>query len=104
MTTQSETLAAAAHPARPENVGGVGQQIRFAIGESSLGSILVAATERGVCAILLGDDPEELLHDLERRFPRAELVGGEVGFEQLVAKVVGLVERPRAGVELPLDV
>jgi AraC family transcriptional regulator, regulatory protein of adaptative response / methylated-DNA-[protein]-cysteine methyltransferase len=84
--------------------GGVDLRIRFAIGECSLGSILVAATERGVCAILLGDDPEELVHDLERRFPRADLIGADAGFEQLVAKVVGLVERPRVAVELPLDV
>jgi AraC family transcriptional regulator of adaptative response/methylated-DNA-[protein]-cysteine methyltransferase len=84
--------------------GGAGQEIRFAVGECSLGSILVAATERGVCAILLGDDPEELVHDLERRFRRAELVGGDAGFEQLVARVVGLVERPHLGHDLPLDI
>ncbi|WP_437305163.1 bifunctional DNA-binding transcriptional regulator/O6-methylguanine-DNA methyltransferase Ada [Sorangium sp. So ce388] len=85
--------------------GGANMDVRFAIGECSLGSILVAATARGVCAILLGDDPEELAHDLERRFPRAHLIGGDAAFEQLVAKVVGLVESPRAAhVELPLDV
>jgi AraC family transcriptional regulator of adaptative response/methylated-DNA-[protein]-cysteine methyltransferase len=84
--------------------GGEGLAIRFAIGECSLGSILVAATERGVCAILLGDDPEQLAHDLERRFPRAQLIGADAGFERLVAEVVGLVEQPRVGLELPLDV
>ncbi|XXS79706.1 bifunctional DNA-binding transcriptional regulator/O6-methylguanine-DNA methyltransferase Ada [Sorangium sp. So ce176] len=84
--------------------GGANMDVLFAIGECSLGSILVAATARGVCAILLGDDPEELAHDLERRFPRARLIGGDAAFEQLVAKVVGLVESPRVGVELPLDV
>jgi AraC family transcriptional regulator of adaptative response/methylated-DNA-[protein]-cysteine methyltransferase len=84
--------------------GGEDMQIRFAIGECSLGSILVAATERGVCAILLGDDPEELAHDLERRFPRSQLIGADAGFERLVAQVVGLVEKPRVGVELPLDI
>ncbi len=84
--------------------GGADTTIRFAIGVCSLGSILVAATERGVCAILLGDDPEALAHDLERRFPRAELVGADAGFESLVAKVVGLVEAPRVGIELPLDI
>jgi AraC family transcriptional regulator of adaptative response/methylated-DNA-[protein]-cysteine methyltransferase len=84
--------------------GGAELEIRFAIGQCSLGSILVAATERGVCAILLGDDPEELAHDLERRFPRARLVGGDAGFEQLVAQVVGVVEQPGLGLELPLDV
>ncbi|WP_438021599.1 bifunctional DNA-binding transcriptional regulator/O6-methylguanine-DNA methyltransferase Ada [Sorangium sp. So ce315] len=84
--------------------GGANMDVWFAIGECSLGSILVAATARGVCAILLGDDPEELVHDLERRFPRARLLGGDAGFEQLVAQVVGLVESPRVGVALPLDV
>jgi AraC family transcriptional regulator of adaptative response/methylated-DNA-[protein]-cysteine methyltransferase len=83
--------------------GGEGMEIRFAIGECSLGSILVAATPRGVCAILLGDDPEALAHDLERRFPRAQIIGADAGFEALVAKAVGLVERPRTGIELPLD-
>lgn len=83
--------------------GGEGMEIRFAVGECSLGSILVAATGRGVCAILLGDDPQALVHDLERRFAKARLVGADAGFEALVAKVVGLVEDPRTGVELPLD-
>ena len=84
--------------------GGTDLAIRFAIGECSLGAILVAATERGVCAILLGDDPDELAHDLERSFPRARLVGADGEFEQLVATVVGLVEKPRLGAKLPLDI
>jgi AraC family transcriptional regulator of adaptative response/methylated-DNA-[protein]-cysteine methyltransferase len=84
--------------------GGTDLEIRFAIGECSLGAILVAATTRGVCAILLGDDPEALSHDLERRFPRARLVGADPAFEQLVAQVVGLVEQPRLGTKLPLDI
>ena len=84
--------------------GGAGQTIRFAVGECSLGAILVAATARGVCAIALGDDPEALVHDLERRFPNAELVGGDRRFERLVAKVVGMVDAPRPGLRLPLDI
>ncbi len=84
--------------------GGTKTEIRFAIGECSLGSILVAATARGVCAILLGDDPKELLHDLERRFSKARLIGADAGFEKVVAKVIGLLEKPRARVELPLDI
>src|SRR5690606_24460669 len=78
--------------------------IRFAIGACSLGAILVAATARGVCAILLGDDPEALLHDLERRFPRAELLGGDAAFERLVAQAGGVVEDPSRGAALPLDI
>jgi AraC family transcriptional regulator of adaptative response/methylated-DNA-[protein]-cysteine methyltransferase len=84
--------------------GGVDREIRFAIGECSLGSILVAATGVGVCAILLGDEPEELVHDLERRFARARLIGADATFEQLIAKVIGLIEDPQRGVELPLDI
>jgi AraC family transcriptional regulator, regulatory protein of adaptative response / methylated-DNA-[protein]-cysteine methyltransferase len=84
--------------------GGADANIRFAVGECSLGSILVAQSERGVCAILLGDDPEALVRDLECRFPRAELVGGDAAFERVVAQVVGFVEAPALGLDLPLDV
>jgi len=84
--------------------GGANTEIRFAIGECSLGPILVAASERGVCAILMGDDPDELARDLQDRFPRANLIGGDAEFEQLVSKVVGFVEAPGLGLDLPLDV
>ena len=84
--------------------GGANTEIRFAIGECSLGSILVAQSERGVCAILLGDDPNKLARDLQDRFPRANVIGGDTAFEQLVAKVVGFLEAPRLGLDLPLDV
>ncbi len=84
--------------------GGANTEIRFAIGECSLGSILVAASDRGVCAILIGDDPDELARDLQDRFPRAQLIGGDAEFEKLVARVVGFVEAPALGLDLPLDV
>lgn len=84
--------------------GGARTEIRFAVGECSLGSILVAQSERGVCAILLGDDPDELARDLQDRFPRANLIGGDAKFEQVVAKVVGFVEAPALGLDLPLDI
>ena len=84
--------------------GGANTEIRFAIGQCSLGSILVAQSERGVCAILLGDDPDELARDLQDRFPRANLIGGDGEFEQLVSKVVSFVEVPALGLDLPLDV
>ncbi len=84
--------------------GGPNVAIRFAVGECSLGSILVARSEKGVCAILIGDDPEALVHDLEDRFPRARLIGGDAGFETLVARVVGFIEAPGIGLDLPLDV
>ena len=84
--------------------GGANAAIRFAIGECSLGSILVARSERGVCAILLGDDPGVLARDLQDRFPRATLIGGDPEFERLVSQVVGFVEAPGIGLDLPLDV
>ena len=84
--------------------GGGGTEIRFALGETSLGAMLVAATEQGICAIQFGDDPEVLAQRLQDRFPNAQLIGGDDAFEQLVAKVIGLVEAPRDGLDLPLDV
>jgi AraC family transcriptional regulator of adaptative response/methylated-DNA-[protein]-cysteine methyltransferase len=84
--------------------GGTNTEIRFAIGECSLGAILVASSEKGVCAILLGDDPDALARDLQDRFPKSNLIGGDSEFEQLVAKVVGFIEAPAIGLDLPLDV
>ncbi|MBL0214998.1 MAG: bifunctional DNA-binding transcriptional regulator/O6-methylguanine-DNA methyltransferase Ada [Myxococcales bacterium] len=84
--------------------GGTAAEIRFAVGECSLGSILVASSTRGVCAILLGDDPDLLARELQDQFPKATLVGGDAGFEAIVARVVGVIEEPRLGVALPLDV
>jgi AraC family transcriptional regulator of adaptative response/methylated-DNA-[protein]-cysteine methyltransferase len=84
--------------------GGARAEIRFAVGECSLGSILVAKSAKGVCAILLGHDPDQLARDLQDRFPRANLIGADAEFEALVAKIVGLVEAPALGLALPLDV
>jgi AraC family transcriptional regulator of adaptative response/methylated-DNA-[protein]-cysteine methyltransferase len=84
--------------------GGTKVEIRFAIGECSLGSILNAQSDRGICAILLGDDPDKLVRDLQDSFPRANLIGGDANFEQLVARVVGFIEAPSIGLDLPLDV
>lgn len=84
--------------------GGQRERIRFALGECSLGSILVAATARGICAISLGEEPEGLLHELQRQFPQAELLGADAQFEALVAQVVALVEEPAQRHHLPLDI
>lgn len=89
---------------RDYRAGGANTLLRFAVGECSLGAILVAASERGVCTILLGDDPDVLLRDLQDRFPSARLIGGDSEFEQRVATVVGFVEAPQLGLDLPLDV
>ena len=84
--------------------GGTDTDIFFAIGECSLGSILVAQSHIGVCSILLGDDPAALVRNLQDRFPKANLIGEEPGYETVVAKVIGLIESPAIGCDLPLDI
>jgi AraC family transcriptional regulator of adaptative response/methylated-DNA-[protein]-cysteine methyltransferase len=84
--------------------GGANEDIKFAVGQTSLGAILVASTKKGVAAILLGNDPEELVQDLQDRFPKAHLIGADRDYEALVARVVGFVEAPKIGLNLPLDV
>ena len=84
--------------------GGLNEEIRFAVGQSSLGTIVVASSAEGVVAILIGDDPEQLVQDLQDRFPKAELIGGDGDYERTVARVVGLIEAPNVGLDLPLDV
>jgi AraC family transcriptional regulator of adaptative response/methylated-DNA-[protein]-cysteine methyltransferase len=84
--------------------GGADEEIRFAVGQTSLGAMLVASSRKGVAAILLGDDPDELVRNLQDRFPKAHLIGADRDYEALVAKIVGLVETPGTGLNLPLDV
>lgn len=83
---------------------GQNNDIRFAVGQCSLGAILVAQSARGICAILLGDDPHQLVCDLQDQFRRANLIGADAEFEQLIAHVVGFIETPAIGLDLPLDV
>jgi AraC family transcriptional regulator, regulatory protein of adaptative response / methylated-DNA-[protein]-cysteine methyltransferase len=83
--------------------GGTNEEIRFAVGQASLGAVLVASSEKGVAAILLGDDPDELVRNLQDRFPKARLIGADRDYEVLVAQVVSLVEAPGIGLKLPLD-
>jgi AraC family transcriptional regulator of adaptative response/methylated-DNA-[protein]-cysteine methyltransferase len=84
--------------------GGANEEIRFATGRTSLGAILVASGRKGVVSILLGDNPDELVRDLRGRFAKARLVGGDSAYEALVARVVGDVETPCIGLDLPRDV
>jgi AraC family transcriptional regulator of adaptative response/methylated-DNA-[protein]-cysteine methyltransferase len=84
--------------------GGLNEDIKFAVGQTSLGAILVASSAKGVAAILLGDDPDKLVRNLQDRFPRARLVGADRAYEALIARVVGFVENPGLGLDLPLDV
>lgn len=86
------------------SAGGANEEIKFAVGQTSLGAILVASSKKGVAAILLGDDPDKLVRDLQDRFPRAQLVGADRDYEALVARVVGFVAAPRIGLDLPLDI
>lgn len=84
--------------------GGMHTQIYFALAECGLGSILVASTAKGLCAIFIGQDAEALLRELQDRFPRADLVGGDHVFEATVAQVLGFIEAPKLGLDLPLDI
>ena len=84
--------------------GGANEEIRFAVGETSLGTILVASSKKGVASILLGDDPNGLVRELQDRFPKARLIGADRNYEALVARVVGFIEVPQLGLDLPLDV
>ena len=83
---------------------GAATRIRFATGSCSLGAILVARSEQGACAILFGENPEELVRDLAARLPNVELTGGDPGSDQLLTRVVRLVEAPQLGCDIPLDV
>lgn len=89
---------------RAFRAGGANTAIRFAVGDCSLGVVLVAQSDKGICAILLGADPEALVRELQDRFPRAELLGGDADFERGVAAVVRFVDAPDTGLKLPLDV
>ncbi|MGZ9721997.1 bifunctional DNA-binding transcriptional regulator/O6-methylguanine-DNA methyltransferase Ada [Rhizobium miluonense] len=84
--------------------GGANEEIKFAVGQTSLGAILVASSRKGVASILLGDDPDKLVRNLQDRFPKAHLVGADREYEALIARVVGFVENPHIGLDLPLDV
>jgi len=84
--------------------GGANEDIKFAVGQASLGSILVASSTKGVASILLGDNPDVLVRDLQDRFPKARLIGMDREYEALIARVCGFVENPNVGLDLPLDV
>lgn len=83
---------------------GEGVDIRFAVAQCSLGALLVAATDTGICEIALDADPETLVQNLQDRFKAARLIGADAEFETWVAAVVGFVEDPSRGLDLPLDV
>lgn len=84
--------------------GGSQTTIHFAIAQCSLGAILLAQSQLGICAIFLGDDPEALLQQLQDQFPHADLQGDEQVFEQKMAAVIAMIDNPRQGLDLPLDI
>jgi AraC family transcriptional regulator of adaptative response/methylated-DNA-[protein]-cysteine methyltransferase len=84
--------------------GGANEDIRFAVGQSTLGAILVASSKKGIAAILLGNNPDKLVRELQDRFPKAKLIGAEKDYEMLVAHVVGFIEAPGRSIDLPLDI
>ena len=80
--------------------GGKGVEIHWAVVPTSLGDMLVAATDKGVCRLSFNEGPDAL----ERRFPQAELVEGGADFAQLLAQVIAAVEAPGDFAHIPLDV
>lgn len=84
--------------------GGEGRRIRYVLRRTKLGWLLLAATDRGVCAIGFGDDPEALEEDLRRRFARAERIGKDAGLECWLARITAFLEDPTTPLDLPLDI
>ncbi|HET9375716.1 MAG TPA: methylated-DNA--[protein]-cysteine S-methyltransferase [Chthoniobacterales bacterium] len=87
----------------PPGKDGAEESIHFTTRESFLGLILVAASERGICAILLGDNAKRLVAELRSCFPEATLIAGDAGFEETAVKAVRAVETPGSKLDLPLD-
>ncbi len=78
--------------------------MQFTIGHCSLGFVLVAASDAGICAITLGDDADALVDDLRDRFPGAELIAEEKDLQERIETVIELVEYPQITFDLPLDI
>ena len=90
--------------ARDYRAGGGKTEILFAAGQCTLGAIVVAASKKGICAILLGDDADCLVRDLREQFPAAQLSSGDAQFDDWVAQTISFVDDPRFGFGLPLDI
>jgi AraC family transcriptional regulator of adaptative response/methylated-DNA-[protein]-cysteine methyltransferase len=90
---------------RATECGVGGEEIRFLVGKSSLGLMLVASSSKGLVSILMGEDEEELIEDLQRRFPDAQLVRGYSEEDRhRLELVLALAENPSCALDLPLDV
>lgn len=86
-----------------KNPGADRERIRYAIGETSLGYVLIAASAAGLCALFLDDDPNLLTQELHRRFRGAELMDDADGMARTLADVTRLVDHPSEPCALPLD-
>jgi AraC family transcriptional regulator of adaptative response/methylated-DNA-[protein]-cysteine methyltransferase len=84
--------------------GGAGELIRYSVSKCPLGYLLVAATDKGVCSIILGDVPEPMVQDLQSQFPKANLERGGKVFSEWIKQVVRFINEPAKGLGLPLDV
>jgi len=102
--THGTTTPKPTNPSASIDTGSAVEEIRFAVGQTSLGAILVASSTKGIASILLGDDPDELVRNLQERFATARLIGADRDYESLVARVVGFVDTPGSGLDVPLDV
>lgn len=89
--------------ATPDAVEQTHDDLRFTVGQCTLGAILVARSGRGVCAVLLGDEPEALVRDLQERFPRAVPTAADAELQPSLAAVLGVVEATGSALDLPLD-
>ena len=78
-------------------------KIGYAITKSTLGKVLVAATDRGVSAVYLGDADAKLIQELKDEYPRAEITEAADSFERWVKEIVQRVEGKPPRMELPLD-
>lgn len=83
---------------------GTPELIRFTIGSSSLGSLLIAASMKGICCITLGDDSGPLVADLKKRFKNLNVVEDDDALKKFLTQVIEFVETPRSDLDLPLDV
>lgn len=84
--------------------GAQGMVIQYALGRSFLGPVIVAATDKGICAIEFGPSPQALVDQLRQRFPKADIKKGREGFNRLVQTVTAFIESPSQGLNLPLDI
>jgi AraC family transcriptional regulator of adaptative response/methylated-DNA-[protein]-cysteine methyltransferase len=93
------------HPAAiSENPQGSREQLYFAVGDTSLGAVLVASSPKGVVCIILGDEPSQLAQDLQDRFPAATMVSADPDYQSVIARVVAMIEAPCVCLDLPLDI